>query len=222
MRWRSRRGRSTRCWRWLRLARETGVCLIVAFAVVQLRRRNWRGASLAAAAALPFCAWMLFLHSRTAPDYTVFASCIPLKGLVLRTLQPLQYATTSAWLRKAAALDYLAILGIWAALIASPVELVFIRRTGGRRAGIRRHGRFPGAAAGLGRSLLVRPHDVAAAAVRGAGGRSAGGAGGLSRRMAMVLPRILLQLATAVARHRARYFISQSLTRILKRMRSRH
>ena len=60
------------------------------------------------------------MDAHTAPDHTVFASFIPLKGLVLRTLQPMQYATTSAWLRKAATLDYLAILGIWAALIASP------------------------------------------------------------------------------------------------------
>ena len=45
------------------LARETGLCLTVAFAVVQLRRRNWQGALLAAATTLPFCAWLLFLHS---------------------------------------------------------------------------------------------------------------------------------------------------------------
>ena len=66
------------------LARETGLCLVVAFAVVQLRGRNWRGALLAAAAAVPFFAWILFMDARTAPDYTVFASFIPLKGLVLR------------------------------------------------------------------------------------------------------------------------------------------
>jgi hypothetical protein len=102
------------------LARETGACLIVAFTAVQLRRRNWLAAALGTAMALPFLLWMLYLNGHTAPDQTVFASLVPLKGLVLRTLQPIQYATPTAWLRKAALLDYLAILGIWAALFGTP------------------------------------------------------------------------------------------------------
>ena len=177
------------------LARETGICLIAAFAAVQLRRRNWRDASLAAAAALPFCAWMLFLHSRTAPDYTVFASWIPLKGLVLRTLQPLQYATTSAWLRKAAALDYLAILGIWAALIASPSNWFSFDELEGAALAFALTAVFLaqpqawGEAYSFGRTMSPLLLCVALIGIR-------------RRRwwalapMAMVLPRIFLQLAT--------------------------
>jgi hypothetical protein len=101
------------------LARETGLCLIAAFAAVELWNRHWRGALLAVAAALPFLAWLLFLNAHTAPDLTVFASAIPLKGLIARTLHPIQYSTATAWLMKAAALDYLAVLGIWVALVAA-------------------------------------------------------------------------------------------------------
>jgi hypothetical protein len=102
------------------LARETGACLTAAYVAIQLSRRNWRGAATGAATVLPFLLWTLYLNAHTAPDRTVFASLLPLKGLILRTAQPFQYATPTAWLRKAAMLDYLAILGIWAALAASP------------------------------------------------------------------------------------------------------
>jgi hypothetical protein len=104
------------------LARETGACLAVAFVAVQLRRRNWLGAGLGAATVLPFLLWMLYVDARTAPDHTVFASIVPFKGLVLRTLEPIQYATPTAWLRKAAVLDFVAILGIWTALVLSPTN----------------------------------------------------------------------------------------------------
>jgi hypothetical protein len=177
------------------LARETGICLIAAFAVVQLRRRNWRSALLAGAMGLPFCAWMLFLHSRTAPDYTVFASLLPLKGLVLRTVQPLQYATTSAWLRKAAALDYLAILGIWAALIATPSNWFSFDELEGAALAFAATALFLaqpqawGEAYSFGRTMSPLLLCVALVGVR-------------RRRwwtlapLAMVLPRIVLQLAT--------------------------
>jgi hypothetical protein len=104
------------------LARETGACLIAAYVIVQLGRRNWLGAGLGLSASLPFLLWTLYLNAHTAPDHTIFASLVPLKGLVLRTLAPMQYATPTAWLHKAAVLDYLAILGIWAALLGSPTN----------------------------------------------------------------------------------------------------
>lgn len=177
------------------LARETGLCLVVAFAAVQLRHWNWRGALLAAATALPFCAWLLFLDSRTAPDHTVFASLVPLKGLVLRTVEPIQYAITTAWLRKAATLDYLAILGIWAALIASPTNWFSFDELEGAALAFAATAIFLaqpqawGEAYSFGRTMSPLLLCVALAGVR--------------RRnwwalvpMVMVLPRIFLQLAT--------------------------
>ena len=101
------------------LARETGACLIASFVLcasraAMVRRRP----GLAGRAAVP--GWLLFLDAHTKADHTIFASLLPLKGLVVRTIHPIQYGITSAWLKKAAALDYLAVLGIWAALMASP------------------------------------------------------------------------------------------------------
>lgn len=114
------------------LARETGICLIAAFVAVEVRRRCWRRAAIGALMALPFAAWMLYLNAHTAADATVFASWMPLAGLVARTLHPAQYALSSAWLRKAAALDYLAVLGIWLALILVLVRprMTMLRATG--------------------------------------------------------------------------------------------
>lgn len=98
------------------LARETGVVLTGAWCLHRLLQRDWRGAAAGALAALPALAWVAFVHSRTAADHTVFASPWPLAGLLSRTLHPFQYSTHTAWLLKAALLDYLAVLGVWAAL----------------------------------------------------------------------------------------------------------
>jgi hypothetical protein len=104
------------------LARETGICLIAAYAAVQVWRRAWSRAALGATMALPFLAWTVYLNAHTVVDRTVFASYVPLAGLAERTLHPISYAAGSAWLAKAAALDYVAVLGIWAALILAVVQ----------------------------------------------------------------------------------------------------
>ena len=116
-------------------------------------------------------------------------------GTGLRTLQPLQYATTSAWLRKAATLDYLAILGIWAALIASPRNWFSFDELEGAALAFAATAIFLaqpqawGEAYSFGRTMSPLLLCVALVGVR-------------YRRwwtlvpMAMVLPRILFQLAT--------------------------
>ena len=177
------------------LARETGACLIFAYVAAQLRRRNWLGAGLGAATALPFLLWTLYLNAHTAPDHTIFASIVPLKGLVLRTLEPIQYATPTSWLRKAALLDFLAILGIWAALLGSPTnwfsfdELDAAALAFAATAIFLAQPQAWGEAYSFGRTMSPLLICVALAGVR--------------RRhwwtlapLLMVLPRILLQLAT--------------------------
>jgi hypothetical protein len=176
------------------LARETGACLIVAYVVVQLRRRDWRAAGRGATTALPFLLWTLYLNAHTAGDHTVFASLMPLKGLVLRTLQPIQYATPTAWLRKAAVLDFLAILGIWAALLGSPTNWFSFDELEGAALAFAATALFLaqpqawGEAYSFGRTLSPLLLTVALAGVR-------------RRRwwtlapICMVLPRILFQLA---------------------------
>jgi len=99
------------------LARETGVVLIAAWCVHRLLKRDWKRAAAGVMMALPALGWLAFVHSRIAADHTVFASPWPLWGLLARTLQPAQYSIHTDWLLKAAVLDYLAVLGIWAALL---------------------------------------------------------------------------------------------------------
>jgi hypothetical protein len=177
------------------LARETGICLTAAFLLVSLRERKWRQALAAAATALPFLAWLLFLHAHTVPDRTVFASVIPLEGLVRRTLHPIQYALTSAWLKKADALDYLAVLGIWAALVATPPRWFSFDAIEGAALAFAATAVFLaqpqawGEAYSFGRTMSPLLLSVALAGVRRHRWWTLAP-------IAMVLPRILFQLAT--------------------------
>lgn len=93
------------------LVRETGVIFIAAICIWK-----WRKAWLFALCALPFLAWELLLRLRWGSDQTVYTTSIPYSALIDRTLHPVQFALTSRWLAIASALDYLALLGIWAAL----------------------------------------------------------------------------------------------------------
>jgi hypothetical protein len=109
------------------LARETGVALIAAYVVYTAWRKDWRGVLLGLVAACPYALWLAWLGRHTGPDSTVWASFIPFHGLLDRTLHPVQYALASAWLRIAAILDYLAVLGIWLA-VALAARLAWKRR----------------------------------------------------------------------------------------------
>jgi hypothetical protein len=101
-------------------ARETGVVLAGALAIHWLLQRNWRRAALACAALAPYGAWLWYVAARAGRDQTVFASYVPFRGLMVRTLDPLQGPLGTRWLFTAAVLDYVGVLGIWlaAALVA--------------------------------------------------------------------------------------------------------
>lgn len=98
------------------LARETGVSLILGYCLSLAIRKQWRPALHSVLAALPWLGWIIFVHQRTDPDLTVWGSAYPLVGIIGRTLQPVQFALTGRWLVAAATLDYIGLLGIWAAL----------------------------------------------------------------------------------------------------------
>lgn len=98
------------------LARETGLLLVLAWCVWLLVRKDWKRALVFSTALVPYLGWLAFVASRTDPDLTSWSSWVPFTGLVSRTLHPLQYAVTGRWLAAAAVTDYLAVLGIWAAL----------------------------------------------------------------------------------------------------------
>ena len=97
-------------------ARETGGVVIAAFALDAVLRRKWRTVAVAAAAAVPYAAWVWYVAARTAPDQTVFASWIPFAGLWQRTIHPIQDSTATSWLMTAAVLEYAAVWGVWVAV----------------------------------------------------------------------------------------------------------
>jgi hypothetical protein len=98
------------------LARETGLILAAAFGAHALWRRNWRAAAFAGAAAVPFGAWLWYVSMRTVPDQTVFASWVPFRGLIERTLHPFPDSVATRWLFTAAVLECVAVVGIWLAV----------------------------------------------------------------------------------------------------------
>ena len=110
------------------LARETGLVLPLALGVRAALRKDRKVVILAATSVIPYVLWLLYVAQRTAPDATVFASLLPLRGLVERTLHPqLGGAALSTWVRTAAWLDYLAVVGMWV-VVALAVSLAARRR----------------------------------------------------------------------------------------------
>jgi hypothetical protein len=105
------------------LARETGIFLIAAYVLYQLSRKHWRGAILAAATALPFLLWFLFVRAHTGPgpvEWGNFLPSLPFQGILLRTFQPLWLVNHETWKQTLAGLlDHAALLGVWFALFVS-------------------------------------------------------------------------------------------------------
>jgi hypothetical protein len=110
------------------LSRETGLVLPAAFALHSMFQKNWKGLGMASGALVPYAAWLIYLAKRTTPDFSVVASIVPFKGLVERTIHPVQHALTSSWLRKEAVMDYIAVIGIWIA-VALVAYVLWRRRT---------------------------------------------------------------------------------------------
>ena len=98
-------------------ARETGLIAIAAFAVYGVLLRDRRALWLSIAAAVPYSAWLWYVNAHTNADQSMWASRVPFLGIARRTLHPVVDAVNTQWLRTAALLDYVALLGIWAAAL---------------------------------------------------------------------------------------------------------
>jgi hypothetical protein len=100
----------------LPLARETGLCLTAGVALAEMKQRQ-RGRLVSALLSIvPFLAWVSWVHWHTMRDGTPWLA-FPFVGIVTRTLHPVQYALTGRWVTLAAVLDYVALIGIWVALL---------------------------------------------------------------------------------------------------------
>ena len=110
------------------LARETGLCLTGGKFLADLRDRRWKDALVAAMTAIPFLIWAGYVMHRTPADGTHWLGW-PFEGILRRTMHPLAYPITGRWVATAAVFDYLALLGIWAALYQA-AYLAVKRRSG--------------------------------------------------------------------------------------------
>jgi len=110
------------------LARETGLCLTAGQILVNWKQRSWRRLAATAATSVPFLFWAAFVFFNTYRDATHWLSW-PFVGILRRTLHPLQFRIAGPWVAAAAATDYLALLGIWIALILA-ARLAVKRRFG--------------------------------------------------------------------------------------------
>jgi hypothetical protein len=105
------------------LARETGVALAGAWGIAQLTSRRIGAAALTGLTLVPFAAWAWIVHTRTPPDATSWFGSVPLGGLLARTVTLFPEPAPSMGLKLAAGLDYVALLGVWAAIALVAVEL---------------------------------------------------------------------------------------------------
>jgi hypothetical protein len=99
------------------LVRETGMILVLGWCMHSVWLRQWRAASLGAASALPAMAWWAYVHSHTPIDGTSWLSSYPFSGIISRTIQGIDAPNSTFWLRAAAGLEEVALIGMWLALI---------------------------------------------------------------------------------------------------------
>ena len=99
------------------LVRETGLLLCASHALFSAWKRRWGRAVLALAASVPFFLWAAYVDARVLPDGTRWTNLIPLFGLYHRTLRPVVRWMGGTPHVIAAALDYLAVLGVWVAIV---------------------------------------------------------------------------------------------------------
>jgi hypothetical protein len=108
------------------LIRETGLILVLAWCAFFLLKRAWRPALAGAACTIPTFAWWLYVAQNTEPDQTAFASHYPFGGLLTWTPHALRAPTSVYGPRSAAALELLALAGIWIAFALA--ALLVVRR----------------------------------------------------------------------------------------------
>ncbi len=102
------------------LFRETGMVLLLGWCLYCGLRRDWRAVGLGAACAIPAVGWWTYVRFETAADHLPWLAAIPFGGIVRQTFETLRNAQAPAatlWLRAAAALEVVALAGIWLALL---------------------------------------------------------------------------------------------------------
>jgi hypothetical protein len=116
------------------LTRETGVAMIVGYAIYLFARRNIPGGLLAASTAVPAAAWFLFLAQRQKPILSKFVTLVPLARFLQRVIHPRFYRVLPPFERIAGqVLDAVALAGVALALIYA-ARILIRQRWDGRSA----------------------------------------------------------------------------------------
>ncbi len=102
--------------------------MLAGYCLYLLLQRDWKRAAMYALCGVPALIWFGYVRSQTGPDQTTWIA-FPMFGIVQRLMHPEQYPVTSRWLAVASRLDYLAVLGVLAALVLS-ARLMWNREKG--------------------------------------------------------------------------------------------
>ena len=99
------------------LIRETGLILVLAWCVFFVLKRDWLPALAGAMCAIPTFAWWLYVAQHTIPDRIAYLSNYPFSGLLTWTAHALTAPAAVYGPRAGAALELLALGGIWVAFV---------------------------------------------------------------------------------------------------------
>lgn len=97
------------------LIRETGLLLIAAWCARRLLQQEFRNAMYAALCTLPSLAWFAYARLHSPPDATSIFGGYPFEGLITWTIHALQHPVAAYGPGASAALELLALAGIWLA-----------------------------------------------------------------------------------------------------------
>jgi hypothetical protein len=98
------------------LARETGLLFAMAYVGWLVLNRRIPRAAVFATAVLPWVGWYVYVSLRTPPDFYSHAFT-PFRSVLELARQPLEFARASGLAMTTRALDWMAIIGAWLAIV---------------------------------------------------------------------------------------------------------
>jgi len=93
------------------LTRETALPIVAGYSIFLLTRRQWMGAVLTAATALPALAWFVYLSAAGPPEVASYVGWIPLAGFTERALHAATYRLSPLKNEITQYVDYVALAG---------------------------------------------------------------------------------------------------------------
>jgi hypothetical protein len=117
------------------LTRETALPITAGYALYLITRRQFRGAMLMVASALPAAAWFVYVGGMESSPVTAYGTWIPLAGFIERIIHPAAYSGAGWKAGIAMACDYAALAAI-AITLAMAMRLALARKWEPRTAAV--------------------------------------------------------------------------------------